>query len=152
MSAPLVHDPKPLQDRLVRLLDERRTVTSELAYALRCALSTCDEYQQLALIGEQLAAEGPRSDVSRWLDLGRLEMCNRVVRAITDGLDGLQAALDRIPAGVDPLVLDLLDDLANVEDCEIEADGHCESHGWWGKASCPQARVKRVLAEAGMAR
>lgn len=150
MSAPLVHDPKSTADRLARLLDDRRTVTSELAHALRCALSTCDEYQQLALIGEQLAVEGDRSEVSRWLDYGRLEMCNRVVRAITDGLEGLQAALDRIPAGVDPLLLDLLDDLADVDDCRIEADGRCETHGWFAvEQTCPQARVKRVLAAAG---
>lgn len=151
MSAPLVRDPKPLADRLARLLDDRRTVTSELAHALRCALSTCDEYQQLALIGEELAKEKDRSDMTRWLDYGRLEMANRVVRAISDGLEGLQAALDRIPAGVDPLLLDLLDDLADVDVCRVEADGHCEPHGWYAvEQTCPQARVKRVLAEAGL--
>lgn len=150
MTAPLVRDPKPITARLARLLDDRRTVTSELAHALRCALSTCAEYQDLAVIGEELAAEKDRSDMTRWLDLGRLEMANRVVRAITDGLDALQAALDRTPANVDPLLLDLLDDLADVDDCRVEADGQCEAHGWYAvEQTCPQARVKRVLAEAG---
>jgi hypothetical protein len=53
---------------------------------------------------------------------------------------------------VDPVLLGLLDDLADVDDCDLDGAGHCQAHGWFAAEPCPQARVKRVLAEAGMRR
>lgn len=148
MSAPYACDPKPLQDRLARLLDERRTVTSELAQALRCALSVCAQESRVAETGLGLG----QSLISDIGNHATIIMADRVIRAITEGLGGLQAALDLVPAGVDPLLLGLLDDLADPDDCHIEADGHCEVHGWWGVQTCPQARLKQVLTEAGVGR
>jgi hypothetical protein len=84
-ATPHIQDPKPLADSLVRLMTDQPTTTSVLAVAVRAALFTCAEEQQVAL--DCLT----RTDdlLTRALLVGRIETANRVVRRVSDTLGQL---------------------------------------------------------------
>jgi hypothetical protein len=89
-SRPLIRDPGPLADSLVRYMDEPMNVQTVLAIAVRAALAECAEEQQVALNGLDIT----NSDLTKSLLLGRIETANRVVHRVTEALDYLAEVKD----------------------------------------------------------
>lgn len=39
----------------------------------------------------------------------------------------------------------VLADLADGSPCDLDHDGNCQEHAWFGDGECPHARAKRLL-------
>jgi hypothetical protein len=89
-SRPLIRDPGPLADSLVRYMDEPMNFQSVLAIAVRAALSECAEEQQVALHGLDIT----ESESTKFLLLGRIQAANRVVHRVTEALGYLAEVKD----------------------------------------------------------
>ncbi len=123
MSTPPVRDPTPTMHALIQFVHGAYPPghMEQLAIALQAALGTCAEQQTLAL---NLLSNPAGSAEFRPLYLGRLEMANRVVRAITEQLTSIPplrtgpppaAETDPYdPDGVDEATMCVLNALAEV--------------------------------------
>ena len=41
----------------------------------------------------------------------------------------------------------ILKDLRDLEECELDHHGYCQTHGWLQEGRCPQLRIKEIIAK-----